>query len=124
MCTFWLVVQSHPTSFRMGDTLVIYGHLPLMAQRVTLFAEDIVRDTVQSLMLPPLVEIRIIIFDHRWSTMPRQRLLLSPWGKEKAMEPPELFDPPLLIWTYQTTSMKSVLGYGRQVARQDSEVVV
>jgi hypothetical protein len=81
------------------------------------FAEDLVADVVQSLMLPPHREKRISSFDHRGSTMPRLRpQLQSPGGNEKSTEPPALYVSPLLIWTFQTTRMRSVLGYGRQVA--------
>ena len=86
-----------------------------MAQRRRERNNNAVAEVVQSLMLPPHREKRISSFDHRGSTMPRLRpQLQSPGGNEKSTEPPALYVSPLLIWTFQTTRMRSVLGYGSQ----------
>jgi hypothetical protein len=86
------------------------------AQRRRERNNNAVAEVVQSLMLPPHREKWIRSLDHRRSTIPRLRpQLQSPGGNEKPTEPPALYDSPLFIWTFQTTRMKSVLGYGRHI---------
>jgi hypothetical protein len=93
--------------------------------KMALVVKELVADIVQGLMPTPHREKRINIFDHRGSTMPLQwPHLLLPGDMEKSTEPPALYDIRPFVRTFQTMRMKSVLGYGRQVAWQDSVVVV
>ena len=81
---------------------------------------DLMEKNLQSLTPQPQPEKMMSTFDHRGGEKLRQHLHVPSPGWVKLTVPPKLVDPPSFTLTFPTTRMKSMLGYGGQVACQDS----